>query len=282
MSSRRNQILAASAIWITVCGLGWHAFANILPRYGFFRKAAPSQQQRQQEWKDAQQAQEDFFKEKGSSKIWIKASTASKDARANISGTHEANGCFYYFGINQQLREIYCALSGAQRWQVSQTPDTGDRWDVRIKAPMAEKKEVPAAFLKYVKWTSKEMASALSGFKYVEGSPPPNPAAATAGAPGRRGGTIPPMPLSDARGMVANRINMPVQVDKPIRDRKPQQTDNLQVIWNLPPEKFVDQVASIYGVAVEKTTVETTSILVYDPKNAPQADMQRWYKDGKL
>jgi hypothetical protein len=279
MASRRTQILAASAIWFTVCGLGWHAYKNILPAYGFFRKSRPTPQQRQQEWKDLQKEQDDFFKEKPSTKLWIKVSEADPASRANISGSREQNGCFYYFAANQPLREAYCALARRERYQVSISPDTGTRYNIRVKTPVAQRKEVAAAFLKEIDYTSKEMASVLSGYRFTSGTPP---AAPDLGPPAyRRGGDFPHIPLSQARGMVAGRVDAPVQVDKELRERMPQ-VEKPQVNWGFPPDKFLNLVANIYGVAVEKAAVETTSVLVYEPKTIPQADMQRWFKEGKL
>jgi hypothetical protein len=279
MASRRTQIIAASVIWVSVCGLGWHAYKNVLPGYGFFRKSAPTPQQRQQEWKDLQKAQDEFFKEKPATKLWIKVSEADSADRVNISGTHDASGCFYYFAANQPLRDAYCTLSGHQRFQVSISPDTSTRYYIRIKAPAAQRKEVAQAFLKEIDWTSREMASALPGFRLTSGTPPPAP---DLGPPAyRRGGGFPLIPLHNARGIISNRVNAPVQVDKDLRDRKPQ-TENPQVNWGLPPDKFLNLIASMYGVAVEKTTIETTSVLVYEPSKIPQGDLQRWFKDGKL
>ncbi|MGI8907453.1 MAG: hypothetical protein ACR2IE_13290 [Candidatus Sumerlaeaceae bacterium] len=280
MASRRNQILIASAIWVGVCTLGWHAYANVLPKYGLIRRTVT--RPGAQDWQNLQKEQEAFYKESVPWWTRISISRSEPGRGMSIGGLpREQNGAYYYFATNQKLSDTYASLTGTERWQISELPKLDERWDIRIKAPLNEKKSIPAAFLKKMGWSVRSMASTLDGYRFTAGTPPANPSPPDVTGP-RRAANIPSMRLGNARGMIAGRINAPVEIDKSVRDQKPPGNANLQLNWGLPPEKFVNQVASIYGVAVQKTSVDTTSVLVYQPKKASQEEMQRWVKDGKI
>ena len=246
------------------------------------RRASAPQGNGQQEWQALQKEQDAFYKQTPPWWTHIKISKTPAGTRTSMNGgARTVNGGYYYFGTNQRLTDVYASLTGAERWQISQLPPGDERWDVRIRAKAVEKKNIPAAFLKEADMISREMAASLKGYKFTEGTPPANP---TANSPAglRRGGGIPQINLGSARGMIANRVNAPVEIQKNVADRKPAADAGAQFNWGLPPEKFADQVAAIFGVAVERSTVETTSVLIYNPKTAPAADVQRWLKDGKL
>jgi hypothetical protein len=281
VASRRNQILIASAIWISVCGLGWHAYTNILPKYGLVRRSANARgPAAREEWQKMQKVEQDFYKEPVGSKIQVKVSRAKTAVRVG-GWPRDGKEGYHFFATNQKISDIYAALSGTPRWEISQAPDTDERWDVRIKAPSSEKGKVADAFMTYMNWKARTVGTALPGFHYFSGNPPEDPAPQTAN-PQRGGGNLPQIRLGDARNFIAQRLNKPILVDPDIRDRKPPANIPLPPNMNLAPEKLAAKVANVYGVAVKSEVLDTTSVLVYHPKYTQQSDIQKWLKDGKL
>lgn len=212
--------------------------------------------------------------------------------------THRANQAFYVFANGARIGEVYAALRGLPPWQVTQLPQDDQRWDVRILAPERLRDQVPAKFLDHIEWKAKEKQGAAQGYHLMApggaaGEAPKLPEAAqdanqnqpTQG--GRRGrarmpGRIMQASLDQAKGMLQGRVRAPVVVDDDIKDKQPVVADlnTVQINWQLNGDEFADQFAALFGVAVKKEQVETSSTLVYHPKYAASDAIRRW-EEGK-
>lgn len=278
MASKRTKIIAASVIWIGVAAGAWHAYANILPKYGIIQRKT-NQSMGPRAWQEMRKDIEEFQKEPVPSSIELTVTRIKDNEQpGGMSDIRTVKGGYFAYISAGSVANIYAQLSGISSWQVAQPPGAAPRYTVKIKAPAAMKAQIPKHFLDYLKWKTKESVAAREGVLLTEGSPPANPAAASTQA--RRGGTWGSMPLSAVSGMIASRVQGPVEVAPSVANKKP--PAEIRVDWNLPPGKFVDQIASHYGVAVQRKSMDTSLTLVYHPKYIKQEDLNRWLKDGKF
>ncbi len=283
MASRRAQIITVSIIWVSVCGLGWHAYKNVLPKYGFFAQARGNRGGNREEWRKAQEEQQAFYKENVPSKVWIKVSEAKPETRVRMGGgIHREQTNVFYYARGATMSEAYASLSGTPRWRVSQLPREAQRWDIRIKAPAAQRDQLAQAFLSYMKWDVKKRKTQVDGYTLTSGTPPaPPPASPAEGQGGRRGGReFPRMPLGRMAGMLSGRANAPVSVDEAVREKQPPGEGNIPLPWNLRGAELMTHVAALYGVAVSKQPVELETHLVYHPKFTSSFEVGRWEKEG--
>lgn len=278
MSIRAKAILA-SIIWITVFGLAWHAFRNVLPQYGFFVPQPPSRltpQERNKLYQEEEAKAKAFLASTGKPTD-VDAEMAEPGDNLSYDGKRSEPDRELVYARNAPLRQIISRLSGipARRVVESVTPST--RWNIEAILPPGQEESV-RALLKEIKWKGDYYALPERVFVFKEGTPPPVPEVA-AGGGGCRGS----MPLGTMTlGQVARQLQgwsqSGIRVDRAVRNRKPVDPNRSEFRFGGSPQQMAAQLASIYGVSLSLDTEDTTHILLYPSGSKTGGDMDQWIK----
>ena len=277
----KGKVIALGIIWVSVAGLGWHAYRNVLPKYGYFTRPR-NRQANNERWQAIQKEQEEFFKET-ISKIAIVADEPEAGEAWENSGTHTNDKGIYYYGLRTSALGPYGEFSGTPRWQLTGAPGIADkRYNFRIKVPKGQRKEAAAALLKELELDVRQRPQMMKGYRLAEGPPPvvPSPSPQQ-----RQQGTSrwPAGKLKDVRSLLENNGRAPVQIDDAVKERAVLSADKmLTVNWQLTGPDFVNGIAAQYGVAVNPYDAESTQTLLFNPDNVKPAQLARWSMGEEL
>lgn len=276
MAISKPKLMAALFIWGTVCLLAWRALHDILPKYGIFGR--PTVAASRVEWEKQRKIDEEFFKQPVPSKIVIKVKRSDPASRSFPTlQDRRVNDGFMFVARDQKVKDIYASLHGIQSWQLTQAPESEERWNVWIRAPKNSREKLPQAFLDYMHWQMKEKKNSIDGYHVVATSPAPEPApAANQGRQNRNRAMN--VPMGSLCYFLQQRLNAPIQIDSGdfTRMPKPGAMTAATFAFNRPAQELLKQLPSFYGVEVRPEKVETMTFLVYHPKYATVTDMRRW------